>query len=266
MGVIYEPAGRAREYAALACNLYSGCEHGCAYCYAPSALRRNREEFHQRSLPRVNVIQELEKDCRRLAGRENPRVLLCFSCDPYGPQDAEYGITRRAIETLHRYGLCAQILTKGGMRAARDFDLLTERDAFAVTLTFTSENDSREWEPKAVLPVERYEVLREAHRRGIPTWASLEPVIDPEQSLRIILDTCEFVDLYKIGKLNYRPEAKGIDWARFARSAMELLERLGKDYYLKRDLCDEARMPYRERAEAAYGFSSEASASQAVVF
>ena len=26
--VIYEPKGRAREYAALAANLYSGCQHG----------------------------------------------------------------------------------------------------------------------------------------------------------------------------------------------------------------------------------------------
>ena len=35
MNAIYEPKGAAREYAELACNLYTGCNHGCLYCYAP---------------------------------------------------------------------------------------------------------------------------------------------------------------------------------------------------------------------------------------
>ena len=31
---IYEPSGRAREYGELAVNIYTGCNHGCSYCYA----------------------------------------------------------------------------------------------------------------------------------------------------------------------------------------------------------------------------------------
>lgn len=38
MRIIYEPKGRAREYANLAANLYSGCIHGCVYCYVPQFL------------------------------------------------------------------------------------------------------------------------------------------------------------------------------------------------------------------------------------
>jgi hypothetical protein len=45
MPLIYEPAGRAREYAALACNIYRGCDHACEYCYAPAATRRDRAAF-----------------------------------------------------------------------------------------------------------------------------------------------------------------------------------------------------------------------------
>ena len=33
MSTIYEPKGRAREYAARALNLYKGCPHNCAYCF-----------------------------------------------------------------------------------------------------------------------------------------------------------------------------------------------------------------------------------------
>jgi len=36
---IYEPRGRAGEYAPLAVNLYKGCGHGCVY-YLKNDLRR----------------------------------------------------------------------------------------------------------------------------------------------------------------------------------------------------------------------------------
>lgn len=151
MSVIYEPRGRAREYAALAANLYAGCEHGCVYCYAPSAVRRARDDFHGAVKPRKNILAGLEKDAERLAGSKD-RVLLSFTTDPYQPIEEELGITREAIKILHRHGLHVEILTKGGTRAARDFDLLMPGDAFATTLTFLDEDKSREWEPKAALP------------------------------------------------------------------------------------------------------------------
>ena len=40
MGIIYEPSGKAREYAQLAANLYEGCDHRCTYCFGPKALRK----------------------------------------------------------------------------------------------------------------------------------------------------------------------------------------------------------------------------------
>ena len=71
---------------------------------------------------------------------------------------------------------------------------------------------------------------------GIPTWVSLEPVLDPAVALEIIRQTHPFVDLFKVGKLNYHPLAKSIDWPQFARDAVTLLKSLGKAYYVKNDL------------------------------
>ena len=72
--------------------------------------------------------------------------------------------------------------------------------------------------------------------RGIRTWVSLEPVIDPEQSIELIKQTHEFVDLYKVGKLNHDPLADTIDWRRFGWDAKGLLESLKKAHYIKQGL------------------------------
>ena len=236
MSVIYTPSGRAREYAALAANLYAGCAHGCKYCYAPSALRREREAFHASPQPRTRIISEFKKDCQKLRGQDIPPVLFSFTTDPYQPCDEIHGLTRQGIELLHENGLAVEILTKGGTRAVKDFDLLTEKDAFATTLTFLNPDQSKEWEPGAALPGSRIEAMKLAHSKGIRVWASLEPVIDPVQSLEIIKTTHSFVDLFKVGKLNHHPLAKEIDWYKFGWQAKEILEELGKNYYLKLDL------------------------------
>jgi DNA repair photolyase len=231
--LIYEPAGRAREYAALACNVYRGCDHACIYCYAPAATRRARGDF-ERSVPRSDFLPLLAREAA--ARTPSDPILLCFTCDPYQSLDERLGTTREAIKVLHGAGHAVHILTKGGSRALRDLDLLGPGDAFATTLTLLDDAASFEWEPGAATPADRIATIREFHAAGVPTWVSLEPVIDPEVALAIIRKTHGFVDLFKVGKLNYSQHAASIDWADFARRAVELLRSLGKKYYVKRDL------------------------------
>jgi len=240
MPVLYVPKGRAREYAPLAVNHYSGCSHGCSYCYVPTIAPwkfrpQARALFHNHILPRQDVIRQLEADCRRTRGR-GQRVLLSFTSDPYQRAEEELGLTRQVIQLLHRHHYNVQVLTKGGTRALRDLDLFTPRDAFATTMTFLSDEDSRLWEPNAALPADRISALRAFHQAGIPTWVSLEPVLDPDSALQIIRQTSSFVDLFKIGKLNHHPMAERIDWADFATRAIGLCESCSKPYYVKRDL------------------------------
>ena len=249
--LIYKPAGRAAEYAEWACNLFRGCSHGCTYCYAPAVLRMSREAFGT-PCPRKDVLRLLEKEARaRQAGRAllaspSPKgrdgqgvadqVLLCFTTDPYQPEDAEAGITRRAIEILHDTGHSVRVLTKGGTRALRDLDLFTPADAFGVTLTCLSNRFSLEWEPGAALPDSRIAALRAFHEAGIPTWVSLEPVLSPLSAVTIIRRTHGIVDHWKIGAMNYHPHAQGIDWPKFAREVVATLEGVGAQYLLKDDL------------------------------
>ena len=75
-----------------------------------------------------------------------------------------------------------------------------------------------------------------AHAQGIETWVSCEPVIYPAQTLALIEDTYKFVDMFKVGTMNYHPHGKTINWHKFAKEVKALLDKLGCKYYLKRDL------------------------------
>ena len=242
MGPIYAPRGRAEEYSFLALNLLRGCSSKCSYCYVPSASRMSREQWEKlKPCPRKDVIEALRRQAPQFTGTDK-RVLLCFMCDPYQPAAVQSGVTREALKILRDYDIPWQILTKHGMAAAADFDLYGSRDAFATTLTYVANLDSIRDEPGARLPWDRMNAIREAHARGIRTWVSLEPVLDPLQSLSCIAETREWVDLYEIGKVNHDPEREAeIDWGRFAWQAMNLCNEYDKPFIFKKDLlayCD----------------------------
>ncbi len=236
MSLIYEPAGKAAEYSPLAMNIYKGCSHGCVYCYAPAATYKPREVFHSNPQPRNNFFQELGKDLIKFRGDKRP-ILLCFTTDPYQPIEETAKLTHYSLKKLIENGNTVKILTKGGMRAVRDFDIMKTGDChFGTTLTFLDEARSLEWEPGASVPSDRIKSLCLAKEAGIKTWVSLEPVLDPEQVYKIVDETHEFVDLYKVGKLNYHPRSKEIDWAVFGHKVVNLLKTYGKDFYIKNDL------------------------------
>ena len=237
MNIIYEPRGKAREYAPLAVNLYGGCPHGCTYCFGPGALRKNRQVFNGEVQPKKNALERLKKDAARLNG-DRREILISFVTDPYQPIEMDLGVTRQAIQIFIDHDLYFTILTKGGLRALRDFDLLQEyhKARLGTTLVFTSQADADKWEPYAPSVDDRIIAIKHAHDRGIKTWVSLEPVISPAQALDLIRELHPIVDHWKVGKLNYKNLP--VDWIAFREEGKALLDSLGADYYLKRSLTD----------------------------
>jgi DNA repair photolyase len=234
--IIYAPKGQAGEYAPLAANPYRGCGHECRYCYVPLVLKMKRPEFDAGAVPRADFLQKLVKDARkyRKAG-VTEQVMLSFTTDPYHPGDTS--LTRQTLEVLIEHGLAFCTLTKGGTRALRDLDLFRpERDAFASTLTSLDDAFSRKWEASAALPGDRITTLQKFHEAGIFTWVSLEPTLDVESSLEIVSQTYSFVDLFKIGRVNYLPMTKTTDWRDYTLRMIDLCQRLGAKHYVKKDL------------------------------
>lgn len=243
MSIIYQPKGKAREYSPLAINLYTGCDHKCAYCYAPGIRRDTLDHWAECVTPRRDVIHQLERDCKQYQGSKS-QVLLNFMHDPYCHANEQYGLTRKALLLLLEYRIPVAVLTKGGTRAIQDFDVVKKFGRsikVGASLTFSSEKKSLEWEPFAATPNDRIEMLEKAKENGIKTWASFEPVIDPTESLEIMERSLPFVDEYKVGKLNnYRGLDKQVDWTKFLLSVVEILRNANKPFYIKEDLRREA--------------------------
>lgn len=240
MNIIYETKGAAKEYAPLGLNVYMTCSFGCKYCYCPAILRKSKADFHKPGEPKKDILYRLTKDAEKLAKAGDTReVFLSFIGDPYQPAEADLKLTRSAIEILKDHNLNFCILTKGGNLAERDFDLLEDYPGarFGVTLTLHKPKDLVYWEPEADSPLERMRALRIAHDIGIKTWASIEPVIDPQQAFDLIEDTLYCVDLYKIGKLNHVADVgKKVDWIKFREDVSAMLTEWRTPFYIKESL------------------------------
>lgn len=226
MKPIYEPKGKAKEYGDYAINIYTGCPHECFYCFAPSVLRKEKDNFHKCVEPRKNIVEEVKKQIERekITGK---LIHLCFTCDPY-PCGYDTTPTREIIKAIKESGNNVQILTKGD--GSRDFDLLDENDWYGITLDGIGNGRNPLWKS-------RVDALAEAHSKGIKTWVSFEPVTNERQFFVELHLVSLVVDKVKIGKLNYHPS--DIDWKSFGEKAEALCKSLGIDCYIKDGLREE---------------------------
>jgi DNA repair photolyase len=243
MKAIYEPKGAALEYAPLACNLFRGCNHGCTYCYCPGVLRMDRAEFHRQVYQRPGILEALDRDAEALdrAG-DTRRIHLCFTCDPFGMHPF-HGFTRLALSILRSHNRPVAILTKGNL-CPEDLDALAKMDALVgLSLVWGSDAVRAQWEPNTATVGDRADNLQDARARGLRTFISVEPVIDPEEALWAIGVGMAVADEIRVGKLNHAEPPAPVDWPQFARVVRDMLtkwaaEKPGRSWMLKRGLAE----------------------------
>lgn len=244
MAAIYEPKGAAREYSPLALNYIKGCDHGCVYCYVPKMMKRfNAGYVHSDVYIKEEgaLIKEVSASAKKFAN-STKQVFLSFLTDPYSSFNQKTKLTRRVLEILLKYNIPVSILSKGGLRILEDMDIIKEfgdNIQVGASLTFTSLKDSLKWEKGAAIPEERFEAMEILHANGIRTWASMEPVIFPDQSLEIMEITNKYVDAYKIGKLNhFKKHEEKFDWQKFLVDSVAVMRKYKKEFYIKKDLLE----------------------------
>jgi DNA repair photolyase len=192
-----------------AVNCYTGCAHGCIYCYARFASR-----FSHPNQPwgtfvdiKANAPEVLAREVKRkLVGH----VMLSSVCDAWQPVEKETRLTRHCLEILLPRGFEISVLTKNAL-ARRDLDLLsTGKVDFGVTVTTLDSNLAQVIEPGASPPMERLHVLEAAKNKGIHSYAFVGPLLpflsDTEERVTSLLKAIEDVgvDHFYVDKLNLR--------------------------------------------------------------
>lgn len=191
-------------------NCYTGCAHGCIYCYA-----RFMQRFHPHAEPwgefvdvKLNAVEALKWQLRRAKPGD---VFVSSACDGWQPVEADRGLTRRCCELLLDYGFQVNVLTKSGL-VLRDLDAFAGRSVrIGVTITTLDEGLRRLWEPRAASVEERFRVLAEARRRGLSTAVMFGPLLpflsDGEASLNALFGRAAEagVEVIWVDALNPRP-------------------------------------------------------------
>ncbi len=187
-----------------ALNPYGGCEHGCAYCYAPEVTHQPWEEWRVVRV-RTDIPDRLVKELIGLSGV----VGIGTVTDPYQGAEARFCLTRRCLTILQAKGFPVHIHTKSSL-ILRDLPILKTMDAVVgVTVTGYDLKSSLMLEPGAPEPEERFRTLKALVGEGVDCYALVEPVLstlegmEEEFASRI---AATGVRKALVGGLNGRPE------------------------------------------------------------
>lgn len=198
---IYNPSGKAGEYSYWACNFYKGCKGGCTYCYLQNGILKKTMGG---SMPELKACFKSEDHAREIFRKEfslnraelqKNGLYFQFTSD-FFPESTE--LLTWAIEWCLLHNVPVSLLTK-------QVDWITDnwldkligcehQIMFGFTLT-----GHDEMEPGCATNQARIEKMNEVFNCGFHTYASIEPIIDFESSLRMIKEIYMQCDLYKIG-------------------------------------------------------------------
>lgn len=176
-------------------NVYRGCSHGCIYCDSRSKCYGFDHAFEDIEV-KVNAPELLEKALKSRSRR--CMIGTGAMCDPYMHIEKEQQLTRKCLELIERYGFGCAIQTKSA-DILRDMDLLRRineqsKTVVQMTLTTADEKLCRIIEPNVSTTRERFEVLMECKKAGIPSVVWLSPILpfinDTEENINGILDYC----------------------------------------------------------------------------
>ena len=182
-------------------NPYTGCQHGCTYCYARFMKRftRHRELWGQFVDVKINAPDLLQKEIKR---KKKGTVWISGVCDPYQPLEKRYELSRRCLEILKEHNWPVRVQTRSPL-ILRDIDVLNGAGDFEVGFTVTTMDDGirKLFEPCAPPIKDRLNALDVLHRAGIRTYAMIAPMLPGAESLAGALKGK--VDYIIVDRMNY---------------------------------------------------------------
>ncbi len=186
-------------------NPYTGCQHGCIYCYAEFMIR-----FTGHKGDKWGEFLDIKKfDLSKIKPQkyDGKRILLSSVTDPYLPLEKKYQNTRKILEKLVGTNAEIIILTKSKL-VARDIDLFKKFKNIEVGISICTlnENFASVIERAASKPRERLESIKKISEAGINTWIFISPFFPEITDFKAIIEETEgYINRYSFENLNFRP-------------------------------------------------------------
>jgi len=247
---LYQPKGKAGEYASWACNLFVGCPNGCTYCYNKTGRLSHamggekavlKKCFKDEEDAYLSFVSELIPKREQVSAGGG--VFFSFTTDPCLPETI--GLTLRCVRyAAGMWNIPCQILTKRTdwqSKAKLLMEVLSlpkDKVSFGFTLTGVDQA-----EPGASPNKARIRTMRQLHEKGFRTFASIEPIVDFDASTEMILQTLDFCDEYKTGLMTGNKNAyKGYDMparlVKYVEDVRNLTSLKGIPVYFKRSITE----------------------------
>ncbi|MEK3993116.1 SPL family radical SAM protein [Robertmurraya sp. FSL R5-0851] len=166
-------------------NPYSGCAFACKYCYVREMPIQKFKEMPWGDWLDIksNAAENYRKEIIKLRKKEAPiNIFMASATDPYQPIERKARITRGILEEMiENPPDFLQIQTRG-LLIIRDLELLVKlKEKCRVLVSMTIETDrediKRIFAPYAPGIRLRLKALKQIHDAGIPTQASISPVL-----------------------------------------------------------------------------------------
>jgi DNA repair photolyase len=206
----------------LTFNPYTGCDHGCVYCYASSYIPQ-----FAKCRPKNGLLQRLQREAAKLKGET---ISIANSSDPYSRLEATAGLTRRCLEILVESNCRIQIITKSNL-VIRDDDLLSKvPSTVALTITTDDAEVAKLLEPHAPSPDARLRAAEALISKGIPVSVRIDPVIPfvNDKPERLVV-TLARIGVRHVTSSTYK--IKPDNWRRFSAAMPAVAEKLKPLYF-----------------------------------
>ena len=206
-------------------NPYRGCEHGCIYCYARPGHEylalSSGLDFETKIIAKPRAAELLRQFIARPAWKCEP-IVLSGVTDPYQPIERDLRITRGCLEVCAAARQPLSLITKNHL-ITRDLDLLADMAAWngvrvAISLTTLDPLLAAKMEPRASVPRDRLQTIRELTAARVPVAVMTAPMIPAinDHELPTLLEAAAEAGAQSAGlvliKLPYQIKALFLEW------------------------------------------------------
>lgn len=174
-------------------NPYSGCAHGCKYCYASFMKRFTNHPEPWGEFIDVKHWPEI-KNPQKYAGKE---LFIGSVTDPYQPLEETCGRTRALLEQMLGSGCTVSIATKSDL-VLRDLDLIKTFPNARVSWSINTLDDTFRADMDSAVSIERrLAAMKAFHDAGVRTTCFISPIFpgitDVPAIIRRVKDQCNLV-------------------------------------------------------------------------